>query len=235
MARPSNPLVDRETVIRVALELIDEQGLKSFSLPLVAKRIGVRAPSLYHHFSDKSEILTEVARAILLEARRPFKSRPESWVDAKVANSMSVRRAFLKHPNAAPLLLMYPARQIHLAEYEKAIRYLERQGIPTSQQIAITTGLEYLTFGSAFLAAAAVSQHVREFAPHDPRQFPNLSKAIESNSLSEDAIFEETIRVLLEGFALRATTATRSHRRKSTSRHRARPARPNGRPANALT
>src|SRR5262249_43379417 len=116
MARPSDPLIDRDAATRAALNIIDEQGLQNFNLALVANKLGVRAPSLYYHFRDKSEILTEVARTILLDAQRPFKSRPESWIEAKVANSVSVRRSILKHPNATPLLLMHPARHIHLTE-----------------------------------------------------------------------------------------------------------------------
>jgi hypothetical protein len=104
---------------------------------------------------------------------------------------------------------MYPARHSHLTEYEKGIRYLERHGVPAAHHVAIITGLEYLTFGSAFLAAAALSRHVREFAPHDPHVFPSLAFAIKSNKLSEEAIFEETVRAFLEGFVTRADRKTR--------------------------
>jgi TetR/AcrR family transcriptional regulator, tetracycline repressor protein len=204
MARPSDPLIDRDAASRAALEIIDEQGLQNFNLALVAAKLGVRTPSLYYHFADKSELLTEVARTILLDAQRPFKSRPENWIEAKLANAISIRRSVLKHPNATPLLLMYPARHIHLTEYEKGIRYLERHGVPAEYHMTIITGLEYLTFGSAFLAAAALSRHVREFAPHDPHLYPSLATAIKSNKLGEEAIFEETVRAFLEGFVARA-------------------------------
>jgi AcrR family transcriptional regulator len=204
MARPSDPLIDRDAAARAALEIIDKDGLQNFNLGQVAAKLGVKPPSLYYHFRDKSEILAEVARTILLDAQRPFKSRPENWIEAKVANQISVRRSILKHPNAAPLLLMYPARHNHLTEYEKGIRYLERHGVPAEHHMAIITGLEYLTFGSAFLTAAALSRHVREFAPHDPHLFPSLAAAIKSNKLSEEAIFEETVRAFLEGFVIRA-------------------------------
>lgn len=222
MARPSDPLIDRDAAARAALDIIDKDGLQNFNLGQVAAKLGVKPPSLYYHFRDKSEILTEVARTILLDAQRPFKSRPENWIEAKVANAISIRRSILKHPNAAPLLLMYPARHSHLTEYEKGIRYLERHGVPTEQHMAIITGLEYLTFGSAFLTAAALSRHVREFAPHDPHLFPSLAAAIKSNKLSEEAIFEETVRAFLEGFVTRAD-----------SRVKAGKPRPNGRRAGA--
>ena len=61
MARPSKPLISRSNAAEAALEVIDEHGLEELSLGLVAKKLGVRPPSLYHHFKDKGELLDAVA------------------------------------------------------------------------------------------------------------------------------------------------------------------------------
>ena len=84
--------------------------------------------------------------------------------------------------------------------------------------MAIITGLEYLTFGSAFQTAAALSRHVREFAPPDPPLFPSLAAAIKSNALSEEAIFEETVRAFLEGFVMRADRKAKARKPKLNGR-----------------
>ena len=52
MARPSKPLISRDACARAALEIIDAEGLDALSLERLATEIGVRAPSLYHHFAD---------------------------------------------------------------------------------------------------------------------------------------------------------------------------------------
>lgn len=59
MARPSQPLIDRERVIETALSLIDAEGLAASSLPRRARELGVKTPSLYHHFDDRAEIMAE--------------------------------------------------------------------------------------------------------------------------------------------------------------------------------
>ena len=67
LARPSKPLISRTNAAEAALEVIDEHGLEELSLSLVAKKLGVRPPSLYPHFKDKSELLQEVARLMLVK------------------------------------------------------------------------------------------------------------------------------------------------------------------------
>ena len=67
LARPSKPLISRETAAKAALDVIDEVGLDKLSLDRVAKKLRVQPPSLYHHFSDKAELMAEVARLILTD------------------------------------------------------------------------------------------------------------------------------------------------------------------------
>ncbi|HEY0649489.1 helix-turn-helix domain-containing protein, partial [Phenylobacterium sp.] len=71
MARPRSPLISREAAVRAGLAVLDEVGLEAFSLPMLAKKLEVKAPSLYHHFRDKSEVLAEIARQIMLDADEP--------------------------------------------------------------------------------------------------------------------------------------------------------------------
>ena len=75
MARPSKPLISRASAVQASIEIIDAEGLDAFSLPRLAKHMGVRAPSLYHHFADKNEILTAIARHIAQAASNSIASR----------------------------------------------------------------------------------------------------------------------------------------------------------------
>ena len=86
MARPPRPLISRDAVIKASLEIIDAVGLDAFSLPRLARRLGVRAPSLYHHFADKNEILWAVGRyiagkSVIRPRRAPGDDWPEYFVD----------------------------------------------------------------------------------------------------------------------------------------------------------
>ena len=54
----------RTAILEAALDLFSSQGYRGTSIRDVAQRAGVSTGNVYHHFADKNEILTEVARDI---------------------------------------------------------------------------------------------------------------------------------------------------------------------------
>ena len=68
--RSERGALDRERVVRVALELLDEVGLDDLSMRRLAERLGVTAASLYWYVRDKSELLDLLADA--MSAELPF-------------------------------------------------------------------------------------------------------------------------------------------------------------------
>ena len=201
MGRPRSPLISREAATKAALEVIDEGGLDNFSLGLVAKRMGVKAPSLYYHFKDKAEILAEVARFILLDTGYDEESEG-SWEDQTIALCIETRRALLKHPQAAPLILQFFPRHLLLGAYEAAVT-----GYPESRELhlAILEGIEKLTFGDALFEASARSRGLPAMPNVDPAKYPNLAKSIAANSLDDEQIFGEALRIFMAGVRLRVS------------------------------
>jgi TetR/AcrR family tetracycline transcriptional repressor len=59
--------LDRETIVRAALEILAERGLEAVSLRNVAAAVGVRAPSLYWHVPDKGALFGLMAESIFRE------------------------------------------------------------------------------------------------------------------------------------------------------------------------
>jgi TetR/AcrR family tetracycline transcriptional repressor len=56
--------LDRDTIVRAALELLAERGLEAVSLRNVAAAVGARAPSLYWHVADKAGLFGLMSEAI---------------------------------------------------------------------------------------------------------------------------------------------------------------------------
>jgi AcrR family transcriptional regulator len=52
--------VDRDTIIRTARAMIEKDGLEQLSLNKLAKALDIKAPSLYHHVQNKSDLLHAV-------------------------------------------------------------------------------------------------------------------------------------------------------------------------------
>ena len=199
MPRPKSPLISRESAVRAALEVIDQDGLDAFNLGRVARRLGVAAPSLYHHFRDKNEILTEVARLILLQADEPSCLPADDWREALISLAVSARRSILRHPKAAPLLLLHPPRHIALQAYERSLRLFEKKGVPKELHMAIVNGMDNIVFGAALLTASARAQGIDAFPIFAPSSFPSLTNAIKANTLDEEDIFVRIARSFLDG------------------------------------
>ena len=65
MARPRSPMISRETAVRAGLEVIDELGLDAFSLPSLAKKLGVKVDELLISQPDSGEQALEIADTLV--------------------------------------------------------------------------------------------------------------------------------------------------------------------------
>jgi len=195
LGRPKKPLISRDTAVQAAIEVIDSDGLESFSLGSVAKRLGVKSPSLYYHFSDKAELLSEVARFVLLDVANV--DDPENdWQDRMVSLCVETRRSMLKHPHAAPLLLQFFPRHLLLGAYERAVNmYPEGRAL----HMTILEAVEKFTFGSTLFAAAAIARRVSPMPQVDPDRYPELARSITANPFDEEGVFIEALRIFFAG------------------------------------
>lgn len=200
MARPSKPLISRRNAAEAALAVIDEHGLDGFNLALVARQLGVKAPSLYHHFRDKTEILAEVARLILRDLP-PLRPAEDSWQERVIARCIETRRTLLRHPNAVTLMLHQFPRHLFLGAYEVAA---EEQTFDWSLRMAVIEGAEKITYGSALFAASARADGVPPMPPVDPATYPSLARALDANPFDDEALFVEVLRMFMVGAEARA-------------------------------
>ncbi|PBC53120.1 TetR family transcriptional regulator [Rhodococcus sp. ACS1] len=200
MARPSKPLISRASAVAASIEIIDSEGLDAFSLPRLAKHLGVQAPSLYHHFADKSEILQAVARQIAGAGALPRRKPGPDWPEFFVTLSMNLRRSILKHRNAAPILLQYLPRDLLIGTYEDTARFLEESGVPARLHVQILDGMERLTLGAVLTEAMRKPSTKTTIFPNvDPDSQPLLARALTENEMTSRQLFEEMIRSFLYG------------------------------------
>ena len=179
-----------------ALSIIDTQGLQSLSLELVARRLGVKAPSLYYHIKDKNELLSEVALILLKDIDQP-KIDENDWDKTLIRLCKAARRSILRHPNAAPLLLQFFPRRILLGAYDF---WISMCPYPPETHMAIIEGTEKLTYASALFEAAARSYGVAPMPDYELELYPHLTTAIQANPYDEEEMFEEVVTAFLRGF-----------------------------------
>lgn len=102
MARPAPALLDRDRLIAAAFAQLEEDGLDGLSMRRLATRVGVQAPALYWHFSDKAELLGLMARAIYAAAYAAV-PQVDDWQTWLGQFGRALRRSFAAHLDGARL------------------------------------------------------------------------------------------------------------------------------------
>jgi len=119
---------DRESVIAVAVELLNEQGPRALSMAALATRLGVTPMALYRVVSDRRDLESALVAHVFAElaiARDP--DRP--WDEAITDWMRRLREAWLRHPWVGSFLgssdQLAPG---FLAALEALVRFLEQAG-----------------------------------------------------------------------------------------------------------
>ncbi|MFV0307738.1 MAG: TetR/AcrR family transcriptional regulator [Desertimonas sp.] len=198
MGRPAT--INRRAVALAALRLIDDGGLEALSLERIAAELGVRGPSLYHHFPDKAAILSHVAAVVLgdLEMERDV----DDWRQWLVEVSLTFYRRVLEHPNAAAILMQFLPDVLALRGLAHATALLTAAEIEPSVQALLVEGCEKLSWGWALQRAfVAVGGEERRTPAVLSAEWPELAVALEHGSRrwSNEQILEAALYAFVDG------------------------------------
>lgn len=94
--------LNRDRVLRAAMEVADEGGIESLTMRELGRRLGVEAPSLYNHVSGKDDLLDGMTDLAASEIDVP--SDAADWKDAMARRAASAREVFSRHRWASSLM-----------------------------------------------------------------------------------------------------------------------------------
>ncbi len=211
MAR--RPMLTRESIAHAALEALDEEGPEGLAMRSLARRLGVKAPSLYNHVASQDEIITLVHD--LVDSEIDLTTLDDGdWRRGLAAFARSYRAAFLRHPHAVPIVVRRPlTAQNAVGTYGAAAAALVRAGVPIDQVMAVLALLDFIVLGSA------VDNFIDGFAA-DPGDYdaehPDLAAAIRSTDRArvDHVVFEHALVLLLDDVDARLTPRTPAARRR---------------------
>jgi AcrR family transcriptional regulator len=205
VGRPSQRLLSREQIARSALELLDADGPAGLAMRGLAQRLGVRAPSLYNHVAGQDEVVDLVHDLVDAEIDVTLLDHPD-WRHGVEAFARSYRDAYLRHPNAVPLVVRRPVSSpVALGVYEALAAALLRAGVPAQEVLQVSGALDCIVLGSA------VETFIDGF-PGGPADYratsPALAAALEvtDRAVVDDAAFDLALGLLLDGLAARIGT-----------------------------
>ncbi|MEV7805371.1 TetR/AcrR family transcriptional regulator C-terminal domain-containing protein [Microbispora sp. NPDC088329] len=201
--------LERDTIVRTAIRLLDEVGLEKLTLRRLATELGVQAPALYWHFRNKQELLDEMAEAISVqEPLRPL-AEGEPWDEWLAEWCRGQRRAFKAHRDTARLTAGTHPGTATLQTVETILESLLRAGFTPTDAI---WGLGTL---ASFLGGFVLEEQAdQERGSIDPALFqealeslapyPNVRAVMaETGGPQTEASFEHGLALILSGMRAR--------------------------------
>lgn len=102
MSSRARPTLNRERILRAAVDLADREGLDALTMRRLGTELGVEAMSLYKHVSNKGDILDGILEFVVAEIDVPSKNA--DWRESMRRRAISARTALTRHSWAIGLL-----------------------------------------------------------------------------------------------------------------------------------
>lgn len=98
--RAGREALTREGILRVALRIVDEEGMKALSMRRLAADLGVNPMSIYHHLPGKGAVVSGLVGVVFSRMRVP-PSGGLPWQERVRAYAHAYRDVARSHPNLA--------------------------------------------------------------------------------------------------------------------------------------
>ncbi|WP_198653667.1 TetR/AcrR family transcriptional regulator [Actinocorallia populi] len=197
------PKIDRAAIARVASEI----PLSDLTLRLVAERLGVSVPSLYHYVRGRDDLLKLAAEQSVTRLSLPV-DRGQHWAVWFCEWAYYIREAFVRDPG---LFAQYVKGAISLEVMAEpvntALGLCLRQGFSPEEARRAYDLVSECALGAA---VTRLRDRNRPFEPElrrvlarGDRDLPHLERLAAGPSLLEPAPFTEQIHTVLAGIAVR--------------------------------
>lgn len=167
----------RERVLRAAVELADQHGLRALTMRRLADDLGAEAMSLYYHVAKKEDVLdgiVEVVAQEINEAVARLDPGPD-WRQTVRRRILTAREVFLRHRWAPALFETRSSTSLAVLKYYDTLVGVMREGGFTHDRIhhaLHALGSRALGFSQELFDPGA--QASAEVPPELAAQLPNL-------------------------------------------------------------
>jgi len=168
--KPGRPrTLTRERVLRTAVALADERGLKGLTMRSLAKELDVEAMSLYNHVANKGDLLDGMIELVFSEIEPP--AAGADWKAELRKRAVSTRTALLRHRWAVGEM---EGRTSHgpsnLKVHDAVLGCLRAAGFSTEMTVHAMSVQDAYIYGFALQQTDMSSQTPEDFAAEAQRQ-----------------------------------------------------------------
>lgn len=220
LAAGEGPALNRDRIVRTAVELADAEGLPAVSMRRVATVLATSTMALYRHVPGKAELVRLMSEAAFGE--RPLGPVPRHWRTGLELAARWLRAVYGRHPWMVQAMASFtrPTASPHAMSYtEWVLRALRGTGLPPHAMLHTHLTLFAYVQGLA-LAADMEAQALQDTGLSDEEwmtrnepqfeavstggHFPVLHSLFEHDAfeLDLDVLFEFGLRRTLDGIAV---------------------------------
>jgi len=138
--------LNKEIVVEEALKLLNEVGIEGVSVRALAKKLDVKAPTLYWHVQNKAALINEMTERILQPVGNDLRQRAvdESWQEWLIYALNQLRTALLSYTDGARVVAGAHFSLTMSDVMEKAIRTLLTAGVSLREsRLILLTAIHY--------------------------------------------------------------------------------------------
>jgi TetR/AcrR family tetracycline transcriptional repressor len=203
--------LDRKTVVRTALRLLDEVGFEGLTVRRLARELHVQAPALYWHFKNKQELLDDMATAVFTEAMSEsnLPSLDAAWPDWTVEFGKRVRQMLVRYRDGARMFSgRYLTDNALYGAMETALRKLTGAGFSLRDATQGLNTIYCYTVGFTIEEQAVYPRRGKRSKRYDlarrakrigAQKFPLAVAAGKHAFLDFDDRFEQGVRLIIKG------------------------------------
>jgi TetR/AcrR family tetracycline transcriptional repressor len=195
--------IEKSQIVQKALDILDRDGLEGVTLRRLANELNIKAASIYWHIPNKSELLDEMANAILEKRFNAldFEDEAREWDEWLYTLAHELRAAMLAYRDGARVVVgTHPGiEQMSLKLWDLSTRVLHNVGFRYGMAATITFTVINFTFG--FVIEEQSSQ-LPEGGPKVQRgELPRVLRSaleewqVENNNMH----FETSVRMIING------------------------------------
>jgi AcrR family transcriptional regulator len=206
----------RELIVKESLRLLDTGGVEGFSLPKLGRALGADPTAVYRHFASKDELVLAIADALIEEASAGLSPQP-CWLGTLADAARRALRTYQAHPAAASLAA-YRTTQgpAEMRIVNIIIGAMLQAGFTGAEAALYSRAFGdfclFMSGGEAdFLTLDEQTQRAdraawnRAYLAVAPQEFPHIGQVRdELPQVTDDAIFEAALSLLLSGLEQRA-------------------------------
>ncbi|MFC7306084.1 TetR/AcrR family transcriptional regulator [Streptomyces monticola] len=142
--------LDRDRIIRTAIQLLDAEGLAKLSMRRIATELNVTAMSLYWYVDTKDDILELAVDAVFGELSLADPDDGRDWREQLRELATAYRQVMVEHPWVATIMNVYLNIGPNSMNFARAVqKIIASTGLPLTARSGATAAVFQFAYGFA--------------------------------------------------------------------------------------